>query len=398
MVHAGVCTAVDQFGPMPFFGHTVDGNQNGRTAVSEQLGLIRKHLRVKRLTMFSDRGTFSVGHLARLKAINSFAVCSAPWKEFERAFEENRKTLVWKQASYLSVEQKRRREAKSELPREHYELAVVKHKLYDQDNRENIDCRLIFVFSSADQKVIRKQRNKHIEQIREELEKTQRNMARGGPYSDEASVRKRLARVLDSKDATRFFTWQIVPLTQRELTKLPASERGCRRPTCRLEFTFDAKGVKEAEKMDGYSVIVTTVPQQQMSADQLFTKFKEQNYCEHVNRELKGPISVRPVYLHTPERVEALIFLLLVVLMMYFLLQRLYRQSLPKRASIAEKRTTAAKILKAFRSYSLLITRTRLGREVQPTRLTPRQREILNLLGFNTPAQVLSKILPRPPT
>ena len=40
---------------------------------------------------------------------------------------------------------------------------------------------------------------------------------------------------------------------------------------------------------------------------------------------------------------------------------------------------------------------TRLGREVQPTRLTTRQRQILQQLGFNTPAQILSRRLPRAP-
>ena len=44
MIHAGLCTYVDELGPLPFFGHTVDGNQNGRKAVDEQLALIRKHL------------------------------------------------------------------------------------------------------------------------------------------------------------------------------------------------------------------------------------------------------------------------------------------------------------------------------------------------------------------
>jgi len=29
MVHAGICTHVDEFGPLPIYGHTVGGNQNG---------------------------------------------------------------------------------------------------------------------------------------------------------------------------------------------------------------------------------------------------------------------------------------------------------------------------------------------------------------------------------
>ena len=71
---------------------------------------------------------------------------------------------------------------------------------------------------------------------------------------------------------------------------------------------------------------------------------------------------------------------------------------MPADASAKEQRTTTETILQAFSSYCLLIHRTRLGREVQPTRLTTRQREILNQLGFSTPAQILSQRLPRPPT
>jgi hypothetical protein len=132
MVHVGLSTHVDEFGPMPIFGHTIDGNQNGHTGVDEQLALLRKHLNVSKLTMISDRGTYSAGHLSRLRDIDSYAICSAPWREFRELFEQNRKALKWKNASYLSIEQRRRRDDKSELPLEHYELAVVKHQVqYD---------------------------------------------------------------------------------------------------------------------------------------------------------------------------------------------------------------------------------------------------------------------------
>jgi hypothetical protein len=60
LIHAGLCTVVDEWGPLPIFGHTVSGNDNGHTAVAEQLALLRKHLRPPELTMISDRGTFSV--------------------------------------------------------------------------------------------------------------------------------------------------------------------------------------------------------------------------------------------------------------------------------------------------------------------------------------------------
>ena len=398
MVHAGVCTLVDEFGPLPFFGHTVDGNQNGRTAIDEQLGLMSKHLKLNQITMISDRGTFSVGHLLRLKDADSYGICSAPWGEFKELFHQHRKQLTWKVASYLSIEQQRRRETDSELPQEHYELAVLRHRLMDDETKRKIDCRVIFVFSTADQKVIRKQRQKQIDEIREGLEKTQLNVARGGPYSDEESVTRRITRLLGNKDAAKYFSWKMVPLRRREQKILPPPARGCRRPTHRVEFTFDSKALKQDEQDDGYSVVVTTVPQNQGSADTLFTKFKQQNFSENINRGFKGPLAVRPVFLHTPERVEALVFLMIAVLMLYYLLQRLYRQSLPADATVKEQRTTTRTILAAFSTYTLLIHQTRLGREVRPTRLTTRQREILQQFGFSTPAQILSQRLPRPPT
>jgi hypothetical protein len=87
----------------------------------------------------------------------------------------------------------------------------------------------------------------------------------------------------------------------------------------------------------------------------------------------------------------------MITLMVYYLLQRLYRQTLPPDASAAQQRTTTQTLLRAFANYTVLSQRTRLGREVQPTRLTARQREILHQLGFDTPAQILSRRLPRAP-
>jgi transposase len=398
MTHVGLLTHVDEFGPLPLFGHTVDGNQNGRTAVDEQLALMRKHLKLQELTMISDRGTYSIGHLLRLKAEGSNAICSAPWGEFKELFDQHRKKLIWKKASYLSIEQQRRRQTKSDLPQEHYELSVLQHRLKDDATQQEIDARLLFVFSTADQKVVRQQRQKQIDQIRKGLEKCQTNVARGGPYSDETAVKRRITRLLGDKDAAKYFSWNIVQLTKHERSKLPKPPRGAHLATHRFEFVFDDQAVKQDEQDDGYSVIVTTVPRSKDSADTLFTKFKQQNYSEQVNSKFKGPVAVRPVFLHTPQRVEALVFLMIIVLMSYYLLQRLYRQTVPKDATNKERRTTTRTILSAFSSYSLLIHHKRLGREVQPTRLTTRQREILQQLGFVTPAQLLSQRLPRAPT
>lgn len=397
MIHGGLCVAVDEFGPVPIFGHAVDGNHNGHTAVAQQLGLLVKHLPIERLLMISDRGTFSVGHLARLKQEGFYALCSAPWDDYRALYDAHRQRLVWREASFLSIEQRRRRQTHSSLPTEHYELAVLKHTWHDRDSGQSIPGRVIFVFSTADQKVARKAREKAVGQIQAGLEKLARSVAEGRRNTDPTSIARRVAKVMGKKSAAAYFRYQMVPLSEAEQAALPPPTRGCRRARHRLEFAYDAKAAAADEAYDGLSVLVTTAPMTHYSADTLFTKFKQQSYSEEANHQWKTPLAIHPMFLKNPRRVEGMVFLMMIALMAYYLLQRMYRQALPPEATAKEKRTTSETILRAFSTYVLLIEHTRLGRFVHPLRLTKRQRDILNLLGFPTPAQTLARILPRPP-
>jgi uncharacterized protein DUF4277 len=395
MIHAGLCVQVDEYGPLPIYGHTVDGNQNGRHAVHEQFELLRKHLPSLALTIISDRGTFSAGHLLRLKDGGCDAVCSAPWGEFRDLFDEHFESLSWKTATYLSIEQQRRRTSHGELPHEEYQLATVRHTLTDAKTGRDIACRVIFAYSTADEKVVRKQRQKQIDRIAAEFKKIEQGVAAGRQSIEEAALSRRVARALGTSTAAKYFTYRTIPLTSAELKKRPQPVRGCRLPTHRFEFTFDEQQQRADERYDGYNAILTTVPK--TSPDELFTRYKQQNYSEQVNSRFKGPLAVSPIYLHTPQRVESLVFLMMIALTLHFLIQRTYRKNLPPDAPVKQRRTTTLTLLEAFRKYALLVKTTRRGRIVYATRLTTRQREILQCLGIPSPAQQLSRQLPRPP-
>ena len=83
--------------------------------------------------------------------------------------------------------------------------------------------------------------------------------------------------------------------------------------------------------------------------------------------------------------------------MVYYLIQRTYRASLPDDAPSKELHITTQTLLGELRNDTLLIHHQRPGREVNPTRLTTRQKEILQRLNLPTPAQFLSRLLPAPP-
>ena len=94
---------------------------------------------------------------------------------------------------------------------------------------------------------------------------------------------------------------------------------------------------------------------------------------------------------------EALIHLLLIALTAYYLIQRAYRLRVEPDAPQAERRTTTETILRAFATYTLDIEHQPLGRVVYTTRLTTRQRQILQRLNFPTPRELLSRTLPTHP-
>jgi transposase len=394
MIHAGLCSVVDDLGAVPIFGHILSGNHNGKTGIAQQFQLLQDYLHPEPLLMISDRGTYSAAHVARLEDAGHHVLCSVPWRDFKPLFRQQRDQLLWNNASFLSVEQKRRRQCNSTLPREHYQLAVLRHQLSDPDGGDIIPCRMIFVFSSADQKVCRNERQRAVEHIRAGLEQIARSVARGHVRSrDPAQIQRRVAKLFGKRGAARYFRWELVPLSADEQAAAPPPQRGCCRPTQRFVFHYDEAVAQADADDDGYSALLTTAPLTR-SADSLFTDFRQQCYVEQGHHQWKTPLAVRPLFLKSPERVEALVYLLKIALTAYHLLQRLYRQAIPTDAPVAERRLTTESILRAFRVCPLVKEATPLGCVVHPVQLTQRQRRILNLLNFPTPAQTLARRLP----
>src|SRR5215467_12403104 len=80
------------------------------------------------------------------------------------------------------------------------------------------------------------------------------------------------------------------------------------------------------------------------------------------------PLAVRPVFLKSPRRVEALVTLLQIALQAYQVLERRYRQTVAADAPANEQRMTAETLLRHFRVYGCIVTSEKVGRVVHATR------------------------------
>src|SRR5262249_42932557 len=184
--------------------------------------------------------TSPADHARRLPRHGFYALCSMTWHEYQDVYDAHADHLHWQQASFLSIEQRRRRQTNSSLPREHYRIAVLKHAITDAGTGERLPGRLIFVHSTVNEKFARERRDVQIAKIRAGLEDLVGRVQRAHALVTPDSVSRAINRLFGKRWAARYFRWQLVPLTPQEQAAMPPPKGGCRTPTSRLVWTFDA--------------------------------------------------------------------------------------------------------------------------------------------------------------
>jgi len=111
---------------------------------------------------------------------------------------------------------------------------------------------------------------------------------------------------------------------------------------------------------------------------------------------------VRPLLLKTPQRIAALVFLVMVGALIAGLIERQVRRALaalqqPLTGLMPEGRDslrpTVTRLFKAFADYSLVQVKEACGRVVESrfARLNPVQAQILKMLGLPQPAELFTQ-------
>jgi hypothetical protein len=139
-----------------------------------------------------------------------------------------------------------------------------------------------------------------------------------------------------------------------------------------FKFHLDRDRLAAAQALDGRYALGANAAH--LSADEALTIFKAQDDAEKQFRTWKGPVAVRPVFLHTDERIEGLVFVTLVAL--------LIRALLRLRCQHAGLKMSADHVLAEFAPWSVvdltLTDGTHVRQVATPTDL---QTQIMTALG-----------------
>jgi transposase len=224
--------------------------------------------------------------------------------------------------------------------------------------------RALMVLSLDDQQAARQQRAKQLARAEEEII----SLNRGVPqHTKDAAALERKARAKLEKRRVE----QLLELTISDQDGKPQAH-----------LAPDESAIAQAMRLDGRYCLVTN--DHTLTTDQLFCAYKRQHLIESRFTDLKGPIRVRPVFLHSNRRIAALLAVISLALLLYGLIERQVRRGLAALAAHARRllekrigRATGRKILDQLSDLATVRVRDGPARLAQPR---PAQQLLLHLL------------------
>ena len=153
----------------------------------------------------------------------------------------------------------------------------------------------------------------------------------------------------------------------------------------KLTFAIDRAALMQAQALDGKYLLGTNAPD--LSATKTLTLFKAQDGVEKSNRTLKGPLLIRPIYLHSDQRIESLVFIILLALLIRVLLQ--------VRCQRAGLSFSTDRLLTGFGPLAATeLTFVDGSHLCQLGSLSPFQQQVLAALQFPAPSRYLTELHP----
>ena len=154
------------------------------------------------------------------------------------------------------------------------------------------------------------------------------------------AIDKACSAILKRHHTKDFFTYRIInePITTyknkhrgRPSKKVKPEQVAVVQDHFKIELILNQNALDHALSRCGYSPLLTNQSSEQLSIEDAMLAHKKQYKSEHTFRRAKGPYSIEPVYLHTPERIEAFLLLFKIALQMVVLIERTARKNIRER-------------------------------------------------------------------
>lgn len=346
---------VSEDGAVPLLGESFDGNREDTTSVEPalaRLDALRAALPEpdKPPLVVGDSKLLSAGNVSAFQRRGLRFVCphrkDGPMKRRLAALDERTLTPL------------------AYRPERHKQTDPRYLAVEDELSVGGATLRALYVLSLDDRDAAQAQRERQLARAEDEIA----SLNRGVPerHRTPVEVERRAQAILERRRVETLIRLSLI------------EQDGY--PQARLER--DAESVREAEALDGRYCLVSN--DRTLSTDELFAAYKRQHLVEGRFADFKGPLAVRPVFLHTNRRITALVGVISLALLLYGLIERTVRRRLQtltaEQRRLLQKRigrATGRKILDQLRTLTAVRARDGPLRLAQPR---PAQQLLLQLL------------------
>jgi transposase len=207
---------------------------------------------------------------------------------------------------------------------------LVTYRTFEQDF-EDTEYRLIWVHSSSKQEQDRKRRNNVLKKALEELD-----TLTGKLNKYNLKTKDQIENAIKKSCKGKQDLFDINIIEEKESVKVQAKPGRPGPDTIytekensffRIEYSVNEQALSRAERTDGIFPLVTNGS---MDAVDVLSKYKNQPYLEKRMYTAKSVLKVAPVFLESPHRIEAALFLYFTALTIVGLIERNIRKNMQK--------------------------------------------------------------------
>jgi transposase len=248
----------------------------------------------------------------------------------------------------------------------------------------------LYIHSSALAKQETSRRQNEMQAIESEIQRIQGLVNKYDYKTPEIIAQRVQKKAFKKRRAQKYFTIEVVTHSDRPEAPLE------------LRYTVDYEQVRQDTELDGVYLLVAGGPAATLPTAEVLAEWKGQHKAEHCFRRVNQVFLVAPLFLKTPQRIAALVFLIMVGTLVAGLIERQVRWAVaqlqePIKGLMPEGRDTlrptVERLFKALADYSLVLVKDAQGRTVTSrfSRLNPVQAQILTLLGLPRPVELFAQ-------
>ena len=366
-IQAGVAAAAD--GAVPVFFRPYDGGAGEVSQVTGAMEALRKLAGPRRFLLVGDSKLLSYANIAAMIQAEVSFLAPASKSFVPASVLAGCDYDAAEPAGYLAGRDAARPAAQRGRYRVHEDSMTITGP---RKKDPSYTLRRVFVHSSANADAARRARVRKLEQAAGELDRLTRGLG-SRHYPDAAKVTARLNAIAAARRVGDYL-------------RADAGTGPDGRPT--LQWCFDQAAIDAEAATDGWYALLTNLDPAAVPAAAVLARYKNQPAAsERRYHDLKGPLAVAPMYLHSNRRITAIIGVICMALLIYCLAERQARRNLAPALRLdglysgRPARPTASLIF-----TTLATLRLRAGADDRPPQIPqpdPVQQRLLDLLEID---------------